>query len=206
MPYGLRPMDWDDLDQVASMEKEAFPTLWPPTSYRREMKNKLAEYTVCVQDGEYVTVENKSGKRRLFGLLGRRRGEPTVLHRQMLVGFVGLWFMAGEAHIVAVAVRESYRRRGLGELLLIGAIEMGLRRGQEVVTLEARVSNEAAKALYAKYGFKEVGLRRGYYSDNNEDALIMSTDKLTSEPSQAIFNERREAFNERYGEADRLYM
>ena len=206
MPYGLRPMDWDDLDQVASMEKEAFPTLWPPTSYRREMKNKLAEYTVCVQDGEYVTVENKSGKRRLFGLLGRRRGEPTVLYRQMLIGFVGLWFMAGEAHIVAIAVRDSYRRRGLGELLLIGAIEMGLRRGQEVVTLEARVSNEAAKALYAKYGFKEVGLRRGYYSDNNEDAVIMSTDTLTSEAFQAMFEERREAFDERYGEADRLYM
>ena len=83
---------------------------------------------------------------------------------------------------------------------------MGLRRGQEVVTLEVRVSNEPAKELYAKYGFKEVGLRRGYYSDNNEDAVIMSTDKLTSEAFQAMFEERREAFDERYGEADRLYM
>jgi ribosomal-protein-alanine N-acetyltransferase len=199
-------MDWADLDQVAYMEREAFPTLWPPTSYAREMRNKMAEYVVCVHDGEYITVPHsppRRGLRRLF-----RRGQETqqTVQRQSLVGFVGLWYMAGEAHIVAIAVRESLRGKGLGKLLLTGAIEMAQRREQQVVTLEARVSNEAAKALYIKYGFKEVGLRRRYYSDNQEDAIIMSTDQLTSEPFQTHFGQLLEEFADRYGEAHREYL
>jgi ribosomal-protein-alanine N-acetyltransferase len=206
MPYGLRPMDADDLDQVASMEREAFPTLWPPTSYRRELKNRMAEYAVCVRDGEFVTVPAKPGRKGLFGLFGRRNRPQPPEQRQLLVGFVGLWFMAGEAHIVSIAVRESYRRKGLGELLLIGAIEIATKRGQQVVTLEARVSNDAAKALYLKYGFEEVGIRRRYYSDNGEDAAIMTTPKLTSEEYQAQFAKLCEAFDERYGDTAREYL
>jgi ribosomal-protein-alanine N-acetyltransferase len=206
MPYGLRPMDADDLDQVASMEREAFPTLWPPTSYRRELKNRMAEYVVCVRDGEFVTVPVKPARKGLFGLFGRRNRPQPLVQRQLLVGFVGLWFMAGEAHIVSIAVRESYRRKGLGELLLIGALEIGMKRGQQVVTLEARVSNDAAKTLYLKYGFEEVGTRRRYYSDNGEDAVIMTTPKLTSDEYQAWFAELREAFDERYGDTAREYL
>ena len=167
------------------MEREAFPTLWPPTSYRKELTNGIAEYLVCVQEGEYVTVERKPGSlQRLF-----RRNKPSPpIQRRFLTGYLGLWYMGGEAHIVSIAVREAYRRRGLGELLLIGAIELGLARGAQVVTLEARVSNESAKALYAKYGFNEVGLRRRYYADNREDAAIMTTDSLTSDQHQALFD------------------
>jgi ribosomal-protein-alanine N-acetyltransferase len=199
-------MDADDLDQVASMEREAFPTLWPPTSYHRELKNRMAEYAVCVRDGEFVTVPGKSARKGLFGLFGRRNRPQLPVQRHLLVGFVGLWFMAGEAHIVSIAVRERYRRKGLGELLLIGAIEMGMKRGQQVVTLEARVSNDAAKELYFKYGFEEVGIRRRYYSDNGEDAVIMTTPKLTSEEYQSQFAKLCEAFDERYGATAREYL
>ncbi len=206
LPYALRPMDEGDLDQVATMEREAFPTLLPPTSYRRELKNRTAEYAVCVRDDEFITVQPPPGKKGLLGLFGRRNKPLEPVQRQLLVGFVGLWYMAGEAHIVSIAVREAYKRKGLGELLLIGSVEMAIRRDCQVVTLEARVSNEPAIALYRKYGFNEVGLRRRYYSDNGEDALIMTTDKLSSDEYAAFFQNRVDAFDDRYGETVREYM
>ena len=205
MPYLLRPMGPLDLDQVAEMEREAFPTLWPPTSYRRELRNKQAEYTVCVREGEFVTVTPRPPS-RLWRWLRRRNSPQLPAQVPLLVGFVGLWYLAGEAHIVSIAVREKHRRGGLGELLLIGAIEMGLRREQQVVTLEVRKSNEAAQALYLKYGFKQTGLRRGYYADNHEDAVIMSTDPLGSSGFDALFRELRRKYEERYGEAVREYL
>ncbi len=206
LPYALRPMEEGDLDQVSAMEREAFPTLWPPTTYRRELKNRMAEYSVCVRDDEFVTIQPAPGKKGLLGLFGRRNKPQQSVERQLLVGFVGVWYMAGEAHIVSVAVREAYKRKGLGELLVIGAIEMAMRRDCQVVTLEARVSNDPAIALYRKYGFNEVGLRRRYYSDNGEDAIIMTTDKLTSPEYEKLFDDRSDAFDERYGETVREYL
>ncbi len=202
-PYSLRPMDWDDLDQVAAIEREAFPTLWPPTNYRKEMRNRIAEHLVCVQEGEYLTVERKPGA--LGRLFRRNKPAPPPLRRRSVAGFLGVWHMADEAHIVSIAVREEKRRLGLGELLLIGAVELGMARGSQFVTLEARVSNEAAKALYLKYGFRETGVRKGYYSDNREDAVIMTTDALASGAYRALFERLRAAFEERYGAAVREY-
>ena len=205
MPYALRPMGPHDIDQVAAMEREAFPTLWPATSYRRELKNKIAEYLVCVREGEFVTV-TPPPRSRLLRLFGRRNKPTLPLKVPLVVGFVGLWYQAGDAHIVSIAVREEYRRRGLGELLLIGAIEMAVRRGQQVVTLEVRLSNDSAQALYRKYGFKQTGVRHSYYADNREDAVIMTTDSLGSAAHEALFSGLRSAFEERYGEATREYL
>ena len=205
MPYALRPMGPHDIDQVAAMEREAFPTLWPPTSYRRELKNKIAEYLVCAREGEFVTV-TPPARRGLLRFLGRRNKPAQPLRVPLLVGFVGLWYQAGEAHIVSIAVREEYRRRGLGELLLIGAVEMAVRRGQQVVTLEVRKSNEFAQALYSKYGFQQTGLRRRYYADNHEDAVIMTTGPLGGAAYEALFAGLRSAFEERYGEAMREHL
>ena len=205
MPYALRPMGPHDIDQVAAMEREAFPTLWPPTSYRRELKNKIAEYLVCVREGEFVTV-TPPRRSRLLRLFGRRNKPTPPLQVPLLVGFVGLWYQAGDAHIVSIAVREEYRRRGLGELLLIGAVEMAVRRGQQVVTLEVRASNESAKALYRKYGFTQTGLRRAYYADNHEDAVIMTTGPLGGAEYDALFSAARRGFEERRGEAVRDYL
>ncbi len=205
MPYALRPMGPHDIDQVAAMERQAFPTLWPPTSYRRELKNKVAEYLVCVREGEFVTV-TPPRRMRLLRLFSRRNKPALPLQVPLLVGFVGVWYQAGDAHIVSIAVREEYRRRGLGELLLIGAVEMAVRRGQQVVTLEVRASNDAAQALYRKYGFTQTGLRRRYYADNHEDAVIMTSDPLGSAAYEATFAGLRGEFEERHGEATREYL
>lgn len=96
-------------------------------------------------------------------------------------GFVGIWLMVGEAHITMVAVHPALRGQGLGEALLIAGMRLARAEHQEVVTLEVRRSNGAAIGLYRKYGFVEVGMRRAYYDDNREDALIYTSPPLGSD-------------------------
>ena len=207
MPYSLRPIRWEDISQVAAIEREAFPTIWSGANYTKELKNPQVEYLVCVSHGGALLEDLPQPRRRLLDVLRRRR-PPAMPARpvDLLVGFVGLWFMGGEGHIVAIAVRELHRGQGVGELLLLGAVELALRRGQQVVTLEVRVSNTVAQNLYGKYGFSQVGIRKGYYSDNREDAYVMSTDTLTSSEYQELFDARRTEFAGRYGEAGRVYL
>jgi ribosomal-protein-alanine N-acetyltransferase len=210
MAYFLRPMKEEDLEQVEAIEREAFPTLMPSTSYRRELKTRRGEYIVCVRRGEQApatpTVTTPGVVTRLLHSLGidlnEHRSTPTS---ELIVGFVGVWFMAGEAHIVAIAVREASRGQGVGELLLQTAVEIAVRRRQEMVTLEVRVTNTPAQKLYEKYGFQQVGIRKRYYSDNHEDAFIMTTGDLASDDYQHQYAALRSRFDERYGEAERTY-
>jgi ribosomal-protein-alanine N-acetyltransferase len=151
----LRPMQEEDVPQVTEIDREAFPTMWPPANYQREMKNGLAHYIVAVDDE------------------GKKAGKH-------IIGFAGLWMLAGEAHITNIAVREKHRRRGTGEALLIGIIELAIKLEAHLITLEVRASNGDAQKLYAKYGFVKVGLRRGYYTDNGEDAVLMTVEDVKS--------------------------
>jgi len=109
--------------------------------------------------------------------------------------------MAGEAHITTIGVRQAYQRQGIAELLLISTMDTALMRNAQVMTLEVRLSNSAAQALYEKYGFTKMGVRRGYYTDNREDAVIMTTDTLTSALFQAQFQRLKRAHAERWGPA-----
>ena len=120
-----------------------------------------------------------------------RRHTITVAGRAL--GSIGVWMMAGEAHIVTVAVRESRRRLGIGERLLIATIELAREAGQDAVTLEVRKSNEGAQRLYEKYGFQRVGLRVRYYTDNNEDAVLITTPDLNSPSYTELFERLRRA-------------
>jgi ribosomal-protein-alanine N-acetyltransferase len=113
---------------------------------------------------------------------------------------VGVWLTPAEAHIVTIAVRESQRGRGIGELLLIAVIALAILNDREVVTLEVRASNQAAQTLYEKYGFRNVGVRPHYYSDNHEDAVIMTTEPIHSAPYQALFQQLRREHRERCGQ------
>lgn len=121
--------------------------------------------------------------RRLARLL---RTAPELaspeLERQLrsIIGYAGLWVMSDEAHVTTIAVHPDFRGRGMGELLLLGLIDRSLEFQAKWMTLEVRVSNQIAQALYRKYTFKEMGVRRGYYSDDHEDALIMWTEPLDS--------------------------
>jgi ribosomal-protein-alanine N-acetyltransferase len=188
-------MSADDITQVADIERESFPSMWPQTAYRRELTNKIARYLVICEPHEEPPAAQPAG---LWGTLRRivgSDGAPRTGER--LLGFIGLWLMVGEAHVVTVAVREDHRRMGIGERLLIAGIELAMEYDQEVVTLEVRASNESAQRLYEKYGFARVGLRRRYYTDNNEDAVLMTTPELTSPGYRALFEDLRAQHQER---------
>ncbi len=131
---------------------------------------------------------------------GQTELPPPDQRPELVIGFLGVWLLPEEAHIVTVAVRESYRRRGIGELLLISAVELAQENGQSVVTLECRVSNEPALALYGKYGFRQVGLRPHYYSDNREDAYVLTASAVTSESYRASFQRLKEEHRRRGGD------
>jgi ribosomal-protein-alanine N-acetyltransferase len=196
-PYLVRPMSLADLPQIAQVEAESFPSAWPSSAYKRELqRNNLARYIVAVREEATGDRQQATGIGRVLsgvrGILGHEEAQPA----EVVAGFLGLWFMVDEGHIVTIAVRESERRRGVGELLLLSAFDLAQSKGLTVLTLECRVSNTAAQALYEKYGFERVGVRKRYYTDNNEDALIMTTPS-TDDP---VYAARIEGLRRRHAE------
>jgi ribosomal-protein-alanine N-acetyltransferase len=200
--YYIRRMKDSDISQVLEIDQDAFPTQWPrPThsSFQHELRNKLAHYIVAWYPGRAVSPE-KSGNGHepinmqkvisyIRGLFDHDRFfGPEPPPRERLVGLAGIWMMVDEAHIVTIAVRRALQRRGLGEWLLINLIEMSAQMKARAMTLEVRKSNTVAQALYEKYGFIRVGMRTRYYSDNGEDAVIMSTEDLVSSSYRERFN------------------
>jgi ribosomal-protein-alanine N-acetyltransferase len=189
LAYIIRPMEKGDLAQVNEIDREAFPSQWPPPNYRQELQNRMAHYLVAIDDSRTTTeIGGKATKKqpRLAAWLApwrRKRTQeetPTYKAGQYIMGFSGIWLMADEAHITNIAVAQEYRRRGIGELLLIATIDLARDLKATMITLEARVSNISAQNLYSKYGFMKMGVRHGYYLDNKEDAIIMSTENINS--------------------------
>jgi ribosomal-protein-alanine N-acetyltransferase len=194
----LRAMTEHDIPQVMDIEREAFPSSWPQTAYKRELQNKAARYLVITEPAQDApTAAAPSG---VWGALRRIVGSEPVANNERLLGFIGVWLMVGEAHIVTVAVRDEERRRGIGERLLIACIEMAREYDQEVITLEVRASNTAARRLYEKYGFAQAGVRKRYYSDNHEDAVIMTTPAIASAGFGAQFAELRARHQSRFAD------
>ncbi len=203
-PFRLRLMTIADIPCVAEIERTSFPSSWPPTAYKRELeRGDLARYTVAVERISAATAPSTAGGGRLARLLAsrhrQRAGAPAAASNERIMGFLGLWFMVDEAHIVTVAVREDARRRGLGELLVAEAIDAAAERLANLLTLEVRVSNTGAQALYQKYGFARVGIRKRYYTDNGEDALIMTTPSLTDPAYRELLDQLRRERPAPYG-------
>jgi ribosomal-protein-alanine N-acetyltransferase len=114
---------------------------------------------------------------------------------ELLIGFAGAWLVMDEAHITTLGVHPEYRGRGFGERLFARMIDEAIRRGVRRASLEVRESNESARRLYEKYGFAAVARRRGYYSDNSEDAVVMWIDNLSSPRYRDLFQERLSALD-----------
>jgi ribosomal-protein-alanine N-acetyltransferase len=190
----------EDTEQVNEIDHEAFPSQWPPANYRQELQNKIAHYLVACDDTKTVVIPPPLPKKQ-FSFLSRffvrqNRHLPTESpppEHRYIVGFSGIWMLAGEAHVTNLAVRRQYRGKGLGELLLIATIDLASELKASFMTLEVRASNLIAQSLYSKYGFVQMGVRRGYYLDNREDAIIMSTDMLDSPSFQEQVRQLREA-------------
>jgi ribosomal-protein-alanine N-acetyltransferase len=189
-------MQLADVAQVSDMEREAFPPPWPATNFRRDLTvNTSTHYVVACApslDDKARTVQStgpsvedrrpgsflhglRNAAARFLG--GDSLPQPTT---DIILGFAGVWFLADEAHLATIAVRSDLRLRGIGERLLGGIFDLALEHNAKLVTLEVRASNQAAQGLYEKYGFVVVGRRPGYYSDNKEDAILMTADGIAS--------------------------
>ncbi|MGB2827765.1 MAG: ribosomal protein S18-alanine N-acetyltransferase [Dehalococcoidales bacterium] len=212
MAYYMRYMRKEDLPQVNKIDREAFPTQWPPPDYRRELQNPLARLLVACEDSpETDEPEMEIPREDIPGLASRIKrwwrqnrffgNELPQSGGHCIIGFTSMWVMADEAHITNIAVRQSHQRQGIGEFLLISIIDLAIKFKTSIVTLEVRVSNLMAQSLYQKYGFSQVGLRRNYYTDNREDALIMSTESITSAPFQAHLQQLKRDHAQKYGES-----
>ncbi len=156
-------MTLEDLPEVQAIERASFTTPWPPHAYRTEIQTN-----------------------RLAHYLVARYGDEVV-------GFGGMWLMVDEAHITTFAVRPDWRRRGIGERLLLALLDLARARQAHEATLEVRPSNLPARRLYEKFGFRPVGIRPRYYSDNHEDALIMTTEALEGRTMRERIDRLRDA-------------
>ena len=147
-PIVIEEMTVDDVAAVQDVERASFPVPWPANAFRHELTQNKNARYIIAREGDRI------------------------------IGYAGLWLMVDEAHITTFAVHPDQRRRRVGERLLVRIFEMAAALNAEWLTLEVRASNLAAQKLYEKYGFRRAGVRRRYYSDNNEDALIMSTERI----------------------------
>ncbi|MGE3075275.1 MAG: ribosomal protein S18-alanine N-acetyltransferase [Dehalococcoidia bacterium] len=153
-PPQLSMMQPTDMAEVIAVERASYSAGWPSTAFERELtQNAMARYVVL------------------------RHGQTSRVE-----GFAGLWLMVDEAHVVTVAVLPDVRRLGYGRALVHALMAVAIGHDMAQATLEVRESNEAARNLYKAFGFYEVGKRKRYYSDNREDAVIMTTEDIQSEP------------------------
>ena len=211
MDVALRRMRSDDISQVIEIEHEAFSPGWVGTQFRRELNSRHCRFIVAyLTNNDEIPAEMgvaEAGEQPDASMWARMvRGVKTVFGTggetgtDAIAGYVGIWFQGDQAHITEIAVRESLRGQGIGELLLIGTVRAAYEQGLEEVTLEARVSNFVAQRLYDKYGFNEVGIRKNYYADNREDAVIMTTDRIHTNAYRQKFTGLQDRFFERYGD------
>jgi ribosomal-protein-alanine N-acetyltransferase len=148
VPPPLDRMRLSDVDEVMHIERAVFPTPWSPRAFRYDLGMERHSH--------------------YFVLRGWVDGMPPLL------GYAGFWLWGDEAHVGTIAVHPEWQRNGLGEWILLGVVQRAARLRAEMITLEVRVTNQPAQALYRKLGFETAGRRRRYYYDTGEDAIIMT--------------------------------
>ncbi len=161
VPVIVEPMRLADVAAVHEIERLSFATPWPAYAFEQELTSNRLARYVVARAG------------------------PRV------VGFGGLWLMVDEAHITTFGVHPGWRRRGVGRRMLVALFDLAWELRATRMTLEVRVGNTAAQALYAELGFEVAGRRVAYYSDDGEDALVMTTPALASIRVQQLVAEAR---------------
>ena len=149
--FSIAPMTTSDIPVITRIERECFSTVWPSDAFYNELNTNKLAHY-------------------FVGRVDDR-----------IVAYGGLWVILEDSHVTTLAVDPAYRRRRFGEVLLRRLIDEAIERGAAWMTLEVRESNVTAQQLYRKYGFTTVTMRTGYYSDDNESALIMWAGSLRSE-------------------------
>jgi len=147
----IEPMAQSDLPAVLRIEGQSFTTSWPANAFSNEIRDNKLAHY----------------------FVGRLGGQ--------LVAYGGIWVILEDSHITTIAVHPEFRGLKLGEEMLIKLLDEAILQGASWITLEVRESNDVAQKLYRKYGFTTVSTRRGYYSDNGENALVMWAGNLKGE-------------------------
>lgn len=160
-PLVVGPMRMGDIAAVLEIERLSFSAPWPAFAFEQELTANRLAHYRVARLGERV------------------------------VAFGGIWLMVDEAHITTFGVHPDHRRRGVGRRLLLQLADVAMELGSARMTLEVRVSNEAAQALYRSFGFVVTGRRVAYYSDDGEDALVMTTPDLAGTGMQAALAAER---------------
>ena len=159
----ITKMNTDDIEEVVHIEEEAYGEHhWAKSSFYDEMNNNLAKY-YCAKTSDGT-----------------------------LVAYAGTWNIIDEAHITTIAVKPDYMRKHIGEALIVKILEDCYASKLKYLTLEVRESNVPAIKLYEKYGFSSLGTRKGYYQDNNENALIMWTENIFYDKFKVLFEQNRD--------------
>jgi ribosomal-protein-alanine N-acetyltransferase len=162
----IEEMTLDDVVAVQEIEREIFLTPWPRNAYQRELLQNKMASYIVLRD------------------------------RDEIIGYAGLWKMHDEAHVTTVGVRRHDQGKGFGIALMLALIGRAYTLNSRWMTLEVRASNHGAMAMYEKLGFKVIGRRRGYYTDDGEDAVVMWSDSLLAPAFQERFNQLRERYAE----------
>jgi ribosomal-protein-alanine N-acetyltransferase len=160
-PVLVEPMRPEDVPLVHEIERLSFRTPWPAYAFEQELKGNRLARYVVARAGDQV------------------------------VGFAGVWLMVDDAHVTTFAVHPDWRRQAIGRQLLLNLAELSVAIGARRMTLEVRVSNGAAQALYRSFGFEIAGRRPRYYTDDGEDALIMTTPELDDPRMRATVDAER---------------
>jgi ribosomal-protein-alanine N-acetyltransferase len=167
LPISVDGMRFADVEQVHEIERLSFATPWPAHAFEQELRgNRLARYVVA---------------------------RTPLGDQEKVIGFAGVWLMVDEAHITTFGVHPDWRRQGVGRRLLLRLVDLSIELRAARMTLEVRVSNTAAQALYHRFGFVITGTRPRYYSDDGEDAFVMTTPDLLRPSMQALITGEREA-------------
>jgi ribosomal-protein-alanine N-acetyltransferase len=167
LPLSVDEMRLTDIPQVHEVERLSFATPWPQHAFEQELRgNRLARYVVA---------------------------RTTVGGEERVVGFAGVWLMVDEAHITTFGVHPDFRRQGVGRRLLLRLADLAMELRARRLTLEVRVSNTAAQGLYRRFGFTISGTRPRYYTDDGEDAYVMTTPDLVRPVMQSLIADERRA-------------
>ena len=167
LKISITPLTKADIDEVDEIACKAYGAHhWSKDSFYSELQNKLAQYYIA------------------------RLEDNTI------AGFAGYWCIIDEAHITTIAVAPEFFRRHIGEALLKAMLEDCYSKKVKYLTLEVRESNMPAISMYQKYGFQSFGVRKGYYQDNNESALIMWTENIFWDKFKNKYEENVSKLNE----------
>ena len=163
----IEPMREQDVPTVQAIERDIFSTPWPRNAYYRELASRNSAHYIVL----------------------RRLGDDGEPGGGEIVGYAGMWRMYDEAHVTTIGVRHDLQHSGYGRVLFAALVQAAYDMGAKWITLEVRTSNDNAMRMYESFAFKVIGRRRGYYTDNGEDAIVMWSDSIYSPRFRRAFEE-----------------